>query len=160
MGPISRVSLAVLTALSLQAGVASAADPAPPAVEIVNAEFGIFDDSKKGELAFEPGTVVPHRVGQRYGWVIELRTKKRSVAVREEYLLPSKATAKELEPGGGGSMVIPMERVSQVSQRQLVPVGGKIYGVWSVGPQEPDGHRHLQVVVEGQVAASFEYDVK
>lgn len=136
---------------------ASAAEPkANAAVEVVSTEFGIFDDSVKDELAFEATAVVPHRVGQRYGWVIGLRTKKRSVSVREEYLLPSAATA-----GASGDIVtIPLDRRSQVSQRQLVPVGGKIYGLWSVGPQEPAGHRRLDVVIEGQVAASFEYEVK
>ena len=43
---------------------------------------------------------------------------------------------------------------------QLVPVDGRIYGEWSVGPQEPAGPRRLEVVVEGQVAASFAFEVK
>jgi hypothetical protein len=55
---------------------------------------------------------------------------------------------------------IPLQRRNQVSQRQLVPVDGRIFGEWSVGPGEPAGHRHLQVVIEGEVAASFEFDVK
>lgn len=136
---------------------ASAAEPkADAGVEVVSTEFGIFDDSVKDELAFEATAVVPHRVGQRYGWVIGLRTKKRSVSVREEYLLPSATSA----GASGDTVTIPLDRRSQVSQRQLVPVGGRIYGLWSVGPQEPAGHRRLQVVIEGQVAASFEYEVK
>lgn len=57
-------------------------------------------------------------------------------------------------------MTIPLQRRNQVSQRQLVPVDGRIYGEWEVAPGEPSGHRHLQVVIEGEVAASFEYDVK
>ena len=36
-------------------------------------EFGLFDASNPDELAFEPATVVPQKVGQRYGWVIEVR---------------------------------------------------------------------------------------
>lgn len=150
---IRRAAAAILLSCSLPAVAAE------PPVEVVSAEFGIFDDSVRGELAFEATAVVPHRIGQRYGWVIGIRTKKRSVAVREEYLLPSATTADS--PGlEGNTMTIPLDRRSQVSQRQLVPVGGKIYGLWSVGPQEPAGHRRLQVVVEGEVAASFEYEVK
>ncbi|MEW6512796.1 MAG: hypothetical protein AB1443_02215 [Pseudomonadota bacterium] len=131
-------------------------------VEIRNAEFGIFDSGKPGELVFEPTLVVPHQPGQRYGWIIELRTKQRSVSVREEYLLPSAAT--EAGPSGnlknGATLNIPLPRRSQVSQRQLVPDAGRIYGEWAVGLGEPAGRRHLQVIVEGQIAGSFEFEVK
>ena len=130
------------------------------AVEVVSAEFGVFDASNPQRVVFEQTRVVPHREGQRYGWMIELRGVKRSVSVREEYLLPSKVLEQRTDTPGGAKLVIPMERRSQVSQRQLVPVDGRIYGEWSIGPQEPPGRRQLDVVVEGQVAASFEFEVK
>lgn len=144
-------------------GAALAAPPGPVAAtfEVVSAEFGIFDASDPKETVFEPTHVVPHREGQRYGWMIELRTKKRSLSVREEYILPTTAT--EAGPTGSlaeNGMNIPLPRRNQVSQRQLVPVGGRIYGEWAVGPGEPAGKRHLQVIVEGQLAGSFEYEVK
>ena len=130
------------------------------AVEIVSAEFGVFDASDPERVVFAPTNVVPHREGQRYGWMIELRGVKRSVSVREEYLLPSKAIEQRTDTPDGVKMVIPMERRNQISQRQLVPVDGRIYGEWSIGPQEPAGRRQLDVVVEGRVAASFEFDVR
>lgn len=138
---------------------AGALAQAAPPLEIVGAEFGVFDASDPRETTFEPTHVVPHREGQRYGWIIEVRTKQRSLSVREEYLLPTAATeaGTTLGPGGG---TIPLPRRNQVSQRQLVPVGGRIYGEWEIGPGEPPGKRHLQVIVEGQVAGSFEYEVK
>ena len=130
------------------------------AVEVVSAEFGVFDASDPQRVVFEPTRVVPHREGQRYGWMIELRGAKRSVSVREEYLLPSKAIEQRRDAPDGVKLVIPLERRNQVSQRQLVPVDGRIYGEWSIGPQEPPGRRQLDVVVEGQVAASFEFEVR
>jgi len=149
-------------ALVLASAVAWSATPAPkePPVEIVSAEFGVFEAEAPGELVFEPSNVIPHKVGQRYGWIIEVRTAKRSVSVREEYLLPTPAKAREAAPSANETLDIPSQRRHQVSQRQLVPVEGKIYGEWSIGPNEPAGHRQLQVVVEGDVAASFGYDVK
>jgi len=145
-------------------GVAFAAPPvqkeAP--IEIVSAEFGLFDASNPDELAFEPATLVPQKVGQRYGWVIEVRTGKRSLAVREEYLIPDGAettTTAAADPAIG-TLNIPLPRRSQVSQRQLVPVDGRIFGEWAIGPGEPPGRRHLQVIIEGQLGASFEYEVK
>ena len=155
-----RRTLLLVPALVAGISLAAAQAPKAAAVEIVGAEFGIFDESKPGELVFEPTKAVPHRVGQRYGWIVEVRTAKRSLAVREEYLLPLPPQAKEAEGAPGGSLKIPLQRRNQVSQRQLVPVDGKIYGEWSVGPHEPAGHRHLQVVIEGQLGADFEYDVK
>jgi len=130
------------------------------AVEVVSAEFGVFDASDPQRVVFEQTRVIPHREGQRYGWMIELRGVKRSVSVREEYLLPSKTIEQRTDTNGGAKLVIPMERRNQVSQRQLVPVDGRIYGEWSIGSQEPPGRRQLDVVVEGQVAASFEFEVK
>lgn len=128
--------------------------------EVINAEFGTFDDSDPRELVFEPGNVVPHRVGQRYGWIIEVRTSKRTVSVREEYVLPTTVAAPKTTDPVSESLNIPSQRRNQVSQRQLVPIDGRIYGEWSVGPNEPAGHRHLLVIIEGQPGASFEYDVR
>ena len=133
---------------------------APPVV-ILGAEFGIFSTGEKGEQVFEPSNVVPHELGQRYGWVIELRSRLRSVSVREEYLLPTVGQEMEMESDSKGeTLKIKLPRRSQVSQRQLVPVDGKVFGEWSIGPQEPAGHRHLQVIVENEIAGDFEFDVQ
>jgi hypothetical protein len=152
--------LIVIAALATGGAFAASPGVAEASVEIVSAEFGIFADSSPQELIFEPSNVVPHKTGQRYGWVIEVRTAKRTLSVREEYLIAKPASPpKKMDPVSE-NLNIPLQRRNQVSQRQLVPVDGRIFGEWSIGPNEPAGHRHLQVVVEGQVAASFEYDVK
>lgn len=153
---------ALLLIAVFMAGIAGAAPPgqAGSPVEILNAEFGIFDAGKPGELVFEPTDVVPHRVGQRYGWVIEVRTAKRSLAVREEYLLPTPAKPAAAGDPLAESLNMPAQRRNQVSQRQLVPVEGRIIGEWEIGPHEPAGQRHLQVIIEDRLAASFEYRVE
>lgn len=162
--PLLSLLLPPLLSLFL-VGIAQAAPPVPATapVEIVSAEFGLFDASNPRELAFEPSNVVPRREGQHYGWVIELRTSQRTVTVSEEYLLPTPQKAAKAEKAVdpvSESLEIPTYRRSQVSLRQLAPMDGRIYGEWAVGPKEPPGHRRLQVLVEGQVAATFEYDVK
>jgi hypothetical protein len=150
---------ALLFALLLLCGGTPQAAPPHPAVEIVSSGFGIFEvDPQTNEIAFEPTIEVPHRVGQRYGWIIELRTKQRSVAVREEYLIAPADAYKE--EAGGKRLTIPHDRRNQVSQRQLVPIAGRIYGEWSIGPQEPPGRRRLQVLVEDRPPVVFEYEVK
>ena len=147
-----------LLLLALGGGWAHGAPPAEP-VEVLRAEFGIFDSSTPGELAFEVTDLVPHRLGQRYGWVIDLRTKKPKLSVSEAYVLPNRgAGATDLL--AEGLNLAPLPRSNQVSLRLLTPVDGKIYGEWSIGPQEPAGHRHLQVFIEDRLAASFEFDVQ
>ncbi len=141
--------------LALATGGALAA----PGVEILSAEFGLFHDGRKNELVFEPTDVVPRKEGQRYGWIIEVKTKKRSLAVREEYLLPE-LPANRPTDAVSRNLHIPDLRRSQVSQRQLVPVDGQIFGEWAVGADEPPGRRRLQVIIEGEPGASFEYEVK
>jgi hypothetical protein len=153
-----RKTLLLLALFAASAGAAP--PPAVAPVEIVSAEFGLFDGSRPGELVFEPTAVVPHKVGQRYGWVIEVRTAKRSLAVREEYLLPLPSRADETADPVAQSLNLPAERRSQVSQRQLVPVDGRIYGEWSIGPGEPPGRRRLQVLIENRTAATFDYAVE
>lgn len=155
---LRRLSATILTSLLLHCPTAAAA-PSQPAAEIVSAEFGVFEiDPETNEVAFTPTLEVPHRIGQRYGWIIGLRTKQRSVAVREEYLIAPADTYKE--EAGGRRLTIPHDRRNQVSQRQLVPVAGRIYGEWAIGPQEPVGKRRLQVLVEDSPPVVFEYEVK
>ena len=140
-------------------GFVFSASAASSLVEVVHAEFGVFDTSNPRETLFEPSRIVPHKVGQRYGWVIDVKTSRRSLSVREEYLV-SNSVKTEVPQAAGDTVVIPFERRNQVSQRQLVPQDGRIFGEWEIGPGEPAGRRHLQVVVEGEVAASFEYEVR
>ena len=150
-----------LTFAVLITGVATAAEPPPAAtVEVLSAEFGVFDASVAGELAFQPTLEVPHTVGQRYGWIIQLRTNRRSVEVIEEYVLADTKAATPSADPVQESLAVPSQRRNQVSQRQLVPVDGQIYGEWGIGPKEPLGVRQLQVKVEGKVAATFRYEVK
>lgn len=136
-------------------------------VDIIRAEFGLFDASNPAEIVFEPGTTVPRKNGQRYGWVIDVRTSHRSLVVREAYVLATPGsvspttTATPPAPGAHSERIdIPVLRRHEVSQRQLVPVDGKIYGEWAIGPNEPAGHRHLQVTIENEAIADFEYDVQ
>ena len=158
-----------LLSLALMAGAGplhakdgSAPPSQKPEIEIVSAEFGRFEVSNTpDETIFVPAIVVPHRSGQRYGWVIELRSAPRSVSVREEYLLaPTASAAVEGANAADGSRTLVLPRRSQVSQRQLVPVDNRIYGEWAVGPGEPAGHRRLEVIVEDVPAAHFEFDVE
>ena len=149
----------LLLSLALLSGVSFAAGSVPPSIEVARAEFGLFDASGDAtEIAFAPSKRVPLRVGQRYGWVIELAKAPRTLSVREEYVQP--IAAQPAADPVSESLNVPLQRRNMVSQRHLAPIDGRIYGEWSVGANEPAGHRRLDVVIEGRVAASFEFDVE
>ena len=77
--------------------------------------------------------------------------------MREEYVF---APGKPIVENADGRIEIPLPRRSQVSQRQMAPLAGRIVGEWSIGPGEPPGKRHLQVIVEGELAGDFKFEVK
>jgi len=146
--------------LALMANSAWSAPAEPVAeVEVVAAEFGLFEE-RKGDLVFTPAEVVPHVLGQRYGWVIEVKTKKRPLAVVEEYVVPHPNQGSPTELEVARNLGLSNDKRIPVSQRLLTPMDDHIYAEWSVGPNEPVGHRRLQVLIEGRVAARFEFDVK
>lgn len=156
--PLHRALAILLPAAVLTVAPITHAAPKVPPVEILGAEFGLFIERGEARTIFTPTHTVPHRAGQRYGWVIELRTKARAVSVSEEYILPPLTETKP-DPLAE-ALGLKNERRNQVSQRRLVPVEGKIYGEWEIGPQEPAGKRTLQVIVEGAEPVRFEYEVK
>ena len=129
-------------------------------LEIVSARFGIFDNAGGDELILTPSAVVPLKVGQRYGWAIEVRTSKRTLEVREEYVLPAKSKPPQPASPLSESLSFPTARRALVSQRQLAPQDEKIYGEMSVGPNDSAGHRLLQIFIEGQPGPRFEYDLQ
>ena len=131
----------------------------PP--EIVRAEFGLFDVSDPKKPLFLETSLVPRKAGQRYGWLIEVRAKKRSLSVREEYILPPLATPPAKNKDGMKIILdIPVERRVQAAYRQLVPIDNRIVGEWTVKPDEPAGRRRLQVIIEGHLAAEFNFVIE
>lgn len=155
---LPRILIPLLGAATITFLPLAHAAPKGPPVEILGAEFGLFTPRGEARTVFSPTHTVPHQTGQRYGWVIELRTKARAVSVSEEYILPPLVETKP-DPLAE-ALGLKNERRNQVSQRRLVPVEGKIYGEWEIGPQEPAGKRTLQVIVEGADPVRFEYEVK
>ena len=147
---------------SIVAGIAIAASPnqeeAP--VEILSASFGTFDSAGPNELVLAPSNVVPLKLGQRYGWVVEVRTRKRSLAIREEFVFPPKSKNQVFPNLVSESLNFPTPRRALAGERQLVPMEGKIYGESTVSSNDSAGHRMLQIFIEGQLGPRFEYDIE
>ncbi|WP_143086027.1 hypothetical protein [Formivibrio citricus] len=134
-------------------------DSPSSAVEVVSADFGLFNSAESGNPPFEPAKVVPLTPNQGYGWVMLLRTDKPKIKWREEFTLPAKPdTWGNPEPLGTRS-VSTDGRVS-ITEREVSPERGIIFNSWAVAPGDPKGRYVIRVFIEGVLASVFEFDVQ
>lgn len=158
------IGLAVALSLSLNLGIPSAAlgaqdsqAPTAPDVQMLGGAFGLFSNAVDGPAQFTPATVVPLVEGQGYGWILKLRTSKRQVRWREEFNLPAAPqTWGEREQLGRRSLSED-SRVA-ITERVVEPADGLIYNSWAVAKGDPAGKYRIRVYVEGQLAATFEFE--
>ena len=140
---------------------AFAQDPAQGStfVEILNAKFVVINIGADGKQEFKQTDVVPNKVGQTYGWFIQLRTNKPTVHVREEFVLPGPAKSW----GGPGpappDMKVAGDRQSAVMENDTAPQQGLVYRVWTVAAGDPAGPYVIRVTVDGQLR-QFNFDVQ
>jgi hypothetical protein len=137
-------------------GLWSVATPRPtvmqlaPDLTVEAAEFGTFQSDPQGNLDFTAATSVPKRPGQSYGWVVNVRTSRLKLHVREEHIIWDVQVQKE--SGEQGPMTV-------FNEVDVEPTGGVIYSTWQVAPDEPSGRRTLKVSIEGTLVKEFQYTV-
>ncbi len=128
-------------------------------VQIVRAEFGLFNRTPAGNMSFSPAKTVPLVENQEYGWLILLKTKKPTVKWREEFTLPSPpATWGDAEAKGLYSISI-NRRVSTM-ERVVSPAEGVIFNSWTVAAGDPKGHHLMRVLIDNRYERVFEFDVQ
>ncbi|MGO9446862.1 MAG: hypothetical protein ACLPXB_19105 [Thiobacillaceae bacterium] len=135
------------------------ATPPQPDIEIIRAEFGLFNHTDSGELAFHPSRVVPFKEGQQYGWSILLRTTQRKIKWREVLTLPSSPTSWEGDLQGAVQR-ISADRRTSIIEGEVTPVNGVIENVWEVAPGDPVGHYVIEVTINGANQQVFEFEVQ
>lgn len=128
-------------------------------VEVTGAQFGIFCQSETGAVSFMPSTAVPLVVGQGYGWIINLKTDKRTVHWREEFTLPSAPTSWGTPNEGFQPSISPDRKVSVLEQDASLEKGSLIFNTWAVAPGDPIGKYKIRVIVDKAVEHTFEFDV-
>ena len=145
--------------LLLTAALQALAAPAVPDVEVVKTEFGIFEDDGSDQLGFGATSEIPFAIGQPYGWLIEVKTTKKSLAVREETLMPRDTPA---APGSNDSDIgIPANPESGLSfnERRVPVTDGMIFGERRIGQADKPGSYRLRVYIERKLTATFDYQV-
>lgn len=150
----ARLGVTLLLALRLLAP-AAAADAVPADIQILQAEFGLFERGSR----FRATATVPLVVDQVYGWRLVLKTPRRLVQVQEELTLPD-------EPATWGDPDPQVQRKTSADGRsattrlQLRPVDGIISQSWSVAPGDPKGAYVLRVRVENLPERVFRFEVR
>jgi hypothetical protein len=159
-----KVLRALLALLLLPSGVALAAitenvTPLLRDIEVIRAEFGLFNPPETGKPPFVPSKTVPLTENQAYGWVILLKTTKARIKWREEFMLPSPPAT-----WGSGELQsrqsISEDRRVSVIEREVEPDEGMIFNVWDVAPGDPAGRYVIRVIIDDTLERVFEFDVQ
>jgi hypothetical protein len=134
--------------------------PPEPDIEVLRADFGLFDTTQSGKWVLTPSAVVPLKQGQHYGWSILLKTSRPTVKWREEFTLPAPpSTWSGDEPAAEGQTISP-NGMTSVVESDAVPINGVIEHVWEVAPGDPKGHCIIRVTIDGGNQQVFEFDVQ
>jgi hypothetical protein len=145
-------------ALAAAVGAIDARPPADaPAVEILDAAFGVFDASSDWPPAFTPAAVVPCLPGQAYGWTLRVKTAQPQVRWREEFTLP--AAPRSWGASDPNRALSDDARVA-VTDRTEAPEDGVIRNIWTVAPGDPKGAYEIKVTVEGVAPVTFRFEVR
>lgn len=132
--------------------------PEVSTIEVISAEFGIFNSLESEEPPFIPTRSVPHIENQGYGWVIILKTNKPKVKWREEFTLPSSPKTWDVGVAQGFN-TISHDRKTSVMEREVKLDRGMIFNVWNVASGDPKGRYIIRVIIDGMVERTFEFDV-
>ncbi|HYP69091.1 MAG TPA: hypothetical protein VEP67_12690 [Thiobacillaceae bacterium] len=162
---LSRPGLFRLFALACMFWITTASalvDEAPPApdIEVLRADFGLFNPAPSGEWVLTPSAVVPLKQGQHYGWSIVLRTARPWVKWREEFTLPAPPSNWASGELPAEDQTISSDRTTSILELDAVPVNGVIENIWEVAPGDPKGHYTIRVTIDGGNQQVFEFDVQ
>ena len=134
--------------------------PPTPDIEVLHAEFGLFNPASAGKPVLTPSAVVPLKQGQHYGWSIMLRTTKPKVRWREEFSLPSPPSSWGSDELPAASQTVSQDRMISIVELDAIPIDGVIENIWEVAPGDPKGHYIIRVTIDGGNQQVFEFDLQ
>ncbi|MGA7179984.1 MAG: hypothetical protein WBX11_10410 [Thiobacillaceae bacterium] len=134
--------------------------PPTPPVEVLRADFGLFNASPSGGWILTRTSIIPLKKGQHYGWSILLKTNKPVVKWREEFTLPSPPVSWVSDGLTDPSQTISPDHMTSILEVDAIPVNGVIRNVWEVTAGDPKGHYRIRVTIEGDNQQVFEFDVR
>lgn len=129
-----------------------------PDLEVAGAEFGIIDAQKSEGGEFIPFSHVPLVVGQGYGWRIKLKTERKSITWREEFILPGAPESWGVSEQN--EIEISIDGKVAVTERTVIPENGLIENYWKVASGDPAGSYVINVYIDDIKVASFRFFVE
>jgi len=128
-------------------------------IEILSADFGLFNMSESGKPHFQPTLRVPFKEKQSYGWIILLKTKKKRIKWREELELPvAPKTWDDVKKPG--RRTISKDRRVAITELEVMPAGGLILNAWTIDPGDPAGKYIIRIYIENEHVRAFEFYVQ
>ena len=161
--------LLLLWTLGLLTGQPATAELAPSAtpplvlkkgIEVVHAEFGLFNDEPEPDKpTFVPASVVPYVPDQAYGWVVTFNTPGVRVHWKEEFTLPAAPATWGESHEGTTQRVSPDRRTSVKEADATLPLG-VLSNSWTVAPGDPKGRYVIRLFIDGKLVRTFEFEVR
>lgn len=127
-------------------------------IEVTQAAFGLFPSEESGRTKFVSSTKIPFVVGESYGWVLTVKTSRKTVKYRDELTLPKPITQWG-QPTGAEQMVA-SDGKSAVAEREASVENGQIHGGWGIADSDPRGRYVSKVTLEDGQTLVFEFDVE
>jgi hypothetical protein len=110
-----------------------------------------------GAVQFKPTDKVPLVAEQAYGWRLRFRTKRETVALREEFQMP--VAPKKWENSGAGEFKISPDGRTGTTEADAVLEDGAIMNAWAVAAGDPAGAHVIRLYIEGKLVRTFKFDV-
>ncbi len=133
--------------------------------EVLKAEFGLFVPENPQSGTFTPSDHVPNVTDQSYGWIITLRTTSARIRWREEFTLPE-VPATWGNPESDVTRMVSPDGKTLVTENVVAPDQNPATGhafinnAWSVESSDPVGRYRIRVYIEGELVATFNFNVE
>jgi hypothetical protein len=130
--------------------------PYPP-VEIMGATMGIIEQIPGKPARAVRTNIVPLTPGQKYAWVIYLRTNREKLRYSEHLELAGPAS---WGVGSGAKYEISPDKKTITLEREKTKDIDFIVGMWTVAEGDPPGKASFTITIEGKVQHKFEFELK
>jgi len=127
---------------------------------INKAEFGVSIVNLAGKNDIFPATNIPFKVGNSYGWRIKLNKNYHGLVTwREVFHLPKPPEAWATDHSE--NFVISKDGTTATSQHtEKAPEDGIIENFWQITPGDPTGEHKIEVYVNQNLVATFNFQIK
>jgi hypothetical protein len=139
------------------APTAPTVNPQPTDLSKAKAEFGVELVDLHGKADFFPTTNVPFKVGNMYGWRIQLPNYHGTVTWREVFHLPKAPETWATEHSDNFS--ISPDGTTAVSNRTQTTANGEIENFWQIAPGDPKGNHKIEVYIDQRLIATFNFEI-